>query len=76
MITLEQAKTHLTAWLDASLAVSTAQSYSIGSRTLTRANISEIQKQINYWENKVNELTIKENNGKVRRAKRFMPRDL
>lgn len=76
MITLEQAKTHLKAWLDAELAVSTAQSYTIGSRTLTRANISEIRKQIEYWQNKYDELTIKANNGKIRRAKRFIPRDL
>lgn len=65
MITLERAKTHLNAWLDAELAVSSAQSYSIGSRTLTRANISEIRKQIDYWQNKVDELTISTNNGKV-----------
>lgn len=76
MITLERAKTHLNAWLDAELAVSAAQSYTIGSRTLTRANISEIRKQIEFWQNKYDELTIKENSGKIRRAKRFIPRDL
>lgn len=76
MITLERAKQHLEAWLDAELACSTAQSYTIGSRTLTRANLAEIRKQINYWQNKVDELVILERGGKLKRAKRFIPRDL
>lgn len=76
MITLERAKTHYDAWLDAELAVSTGQSYSIGSRSLTRANLAEIRKQIDYWENKVAALTITANGGRIRRAKRYIPRDL
>lgn len=71
MVTLERAKVHLQAWLDAELAVSTAQSYSMGSRSLTRANLTEIRKQINYWQNQVNKLS-----GKSRKTMRFVPRDL
>jgi hypothetical protein len=71
MIDLERAKKHLNAWLDAELAVTTGQSYSIGSRSLTRANLSEISKQINYWRREVSRLE-----GKGRRARRFVPRDL
>lgn len=71
IITLERATVHLQAWLDAELAVSTGQSYSMGSRSLTRANLSEIRKQITYWENRLATL-----NGRGRRAKRFVPRDL
>ena len=76
MITLERAKTHHDAWLDAELAVSTGQSYSIGSRSLTRANLAEIRKQIDYWEKKVAALTITTSGGRIRRAKRYIPRDL
>ncbi|WP_421663630.1 DUF6148 family protein [Lysinibacillus telephonicus] len=76
MITLESAKQHLQAWLDAELACSTGQSYSIGSRSLTRANLSEIRQQINYWDNKVKELEILAQKGRIKRTKRFIPRDL
>ena len=40
-ITLETAKRHLDAWLEAELAVTNAQSYTIGSRTMTKANLIE-----------------------------------
>ncbi|SPT95570.1 Uncharacterised protein [Lysinibacillus capsici] len=76
VVTLERAKLHLEAWLDAELAVSQGQAYTIGSRSLTRANIAEIRKQIGFWEKKVDELEIAEKGGRVRRAKRFIPRDL
>ncbi|PAQ15060.1 hypothetical protein CD798_08435 [Bacillaceae bacterium SAOS 7] len=71
-ITLERAKQHLEAWLDAELAVSTGQSYAIGSRQLTRANISEIRKQIAFWRNEVSSL----NGTSRRRVMRYVPRDL
>lgn len=47
-ITLETAKRHLDAWLEAELAVTNAQSYTIGSRTMTKANLTEIRKSIEY----------------------------
>lgn len=71
IITLERAKQHLEAWLDAELAVSTGQSYSIGSRSLTRASLPEIRKQINYWRKEVDKLS-----GVGRKTRRFVPRDL
>lgn len=71
LVTIERATIHLQAWLDAELAVSSGQSYSIGTRSLTRANLSEIRKQIIYWESQLVRL-----NGRGRRAKRFVPRDL
>lgn len=76
MVTLERAKLHLGAWLDAELACSTGQSYTIGSRSLTRANLPEIHKQIEYWEKRVKVLEIEEKGGRIRRSKRFIPRDL
>lgn len=75
MTELERAKKHLDAWLKADLAVSTGQSYSMGSRSLTRANVSEIQKQIKFWEGRV--ALLASTGGKPqRRSKRFIPRDL
>ena len=50
---LTKAKTHLDAWETAELEVTTHQSYSIGSRSLTKANLSEIRKQIIFWQNQV-----------------------
>jgi len=76
VVTLDRAKLHLEAWLDAELAVSQGQAYTIGSRSLTRANLSEIRKQIDYWKKNVDELEIVEKGGRVRRTKRFIPRDI
>lgn len=76
MITLDRAKLHLEAWLDAELAVSQGQAYTIGSRSLTRANLAEIRKQIEYWKKQVDELEVMSKGGRIRRGKRFIPRDL
>lgn len=75
-ITLEIAKNHLNAWLEAEMSVTTHQSYQIGSRTLTLANLSEIREQIIYWENKVNALENAQKRGGRNRVMRVIPRDL
>ena len=41
--TLEEARKNLAIWLEAERAVATGQSYRIGTRSLTRANLSEIR---------------------------------
>ncbi len=69
---LETAKKHLQAWLDAELAVSTGQSYRIGTRQLNRASLSEIRKQITYWQREVFRLQGKGS----RKVFRAVPRDL
>lgn len=60
-ITLAQAQAQLAAWLAASLAVASNQSYEIpqgnGQRKLTRANAAEIGQQVTFWNQKVTELT-------------------
>lgn len=74
--TLETAREHLNAWLTAELEVTTHQSYSIGTRSLTKANLAEIRKQIEFWRNEVAKL---ENLAKRRgrnRIMRVVPRDL
>lgn len=51
------AQDHLTAWLQADLAVATGQSYTIGGRTLTRADAKEIRTNILFWSQTVNRLS-------------------
>lgn len=75
-ITLETAKRHLDAWLEAEIAVTNAQSYTIGSRVMTKADLEEIRKTIDYWNNKVAQLETVAKYGSRNRAKRAVPRDL
>ncbi|OPY15232.1 MAG: hypothetical protein A4E66_00151 [Syntrophus sp. PtaB.Bin001] len=56
-ITLEQAEAQLAVWIAANTAVSSNQSYTIGNRSLTRTNSSEILKNIEFWDAKVKELS-------------------
>ncbi len=52
-ITLAQAEQQLSNWIDADIAVAKSQSYTVGTRQLTRADAKEITDKINYWEGKV-----------------------
>ncbi len=56
-ITQTQAETNLTAWLAASEAVALNQSYTIGDRTLTRANAKQIMEMIEFWDGQVQRLS-------------------
>jgi len=56
-ITLEQAQAKLDGWMTAEDGVMTSQSYSMGSRQLTRADLAQIRESIQYWEQKVIRLT-------------------
>jgi len=56
-ITLESAQAQLDAYLEASVRVAQKQSYSINGRTLTLADLGDIQKMIEFWEAKVNKLS-------------------
>lgn len=58
-ITLAQAQTQLDAYLAAEIAVLSGQKYEIGGRSLTRANLSDIQAGIQRWNAKVEELSAK-----------------
>ncbi len=68
--TLEQARQHLRAWLDADLAIATGKEYSIGSRRLSRADANEVAERIAFWSREVSKL-----NGRVNRARRVIPID-
>jgi hypothetical protein len=56
-ITLDQANAQLALWLAADTAVASGQSYSIGGRSLTRANAAEITNKIDYWSGWVSRLS-------------------
>lgn len=72
MFTEELAVQKIKMWSAAEDAVATGQSYTIGGRSLTRVNISEIRNQIKYWQK---ELKIAQGRG-GRRVTRVVPRDL
>lgn len=56
-ITLDQAQAQLNLWLEASAKVAAKQSYSIAGRSLTFADVADIQKQIEYWQGWVTKLS-------------------
>lgn len=60
-ITLAQAETQLANWLTALERISSNQSYSIstggGSRTVQRADLADVQAQVDYWDRQVKRLT-------------------
>ena len=70
-ITLAQAQAKLDLWMAADDAVAGGQSYSLSSggmtRSLTKADSTEIQGRILFWDNKVKQLT---NGGSKVRVKR------
>ena len=72
-INITVAKEHL--WLEAEKVVAMGQSYTIGSRSLTRANLSEIRSSIEYWNKKVTELENASKNKGRNKQYIFVPRD-
>lgn len=75
-ITLEVAQKHLEEWMEAELEVTTHQSYQLGSRTLTMADLGDIRETIDYWEKKVAALLTAQKNGGRGRVRRVVLRDL
>ncbi len=55
-ISLDTAKKKLETWLEAEEALSSSQSYTVGTLTLTRADLGQVRKNIEFWEKKVTEL--------------------
>lgn len=71
-ITIEEARDNLTMWLDAERAISTGQSYKIGTRSLSRADLSMVASRIAFWRNEIEKL---ENSQRGLRVERAVPRD-
>ena len=72
-ISIDEARTTLQMWLDAERAVATGQSYKIGTRSLTRANLADIRESIQVWRREIDRLEAKHTGARVFRA---VPRDL
>lgn len=70
---LKQAQDMYARYLEVERSILLGQSYSIGDRTLTRANLSDIAKQRKYWAAQVTALA--ENKIGVRFI-RIVPRDI
>ena len=75
-ITKAQAQKHLDIWLEAEAQIATGQSYQTGSRMLTRADLASVRKQIDYWNNKVEQAEAVEQNHGRNRTYHFVYRDL
>lgn len=74
-ITLAVAQAQLELWIEASQLVSRGQSYTIGNRSLTRADLSDILDMIEFWEDEVAELeTVSSSGGRIKQL-RIVPRD-
>lgn len=71
-VTVEEARANLQLWLEAERAVATGQAYKIGTRSLTRANLSDITERIKFWRNTVAQL---ESGSSGMRVFRAVPRD-
>ena len=73
-VTLEEAQANLRMWLDAEKAVAVSgKSYTVGTRTLTRAHLADIASRIKYWRNEVERLESGRSPGA--RVFRAVPRD-
>lgn len=72
----ELCKKKLKTWLAAEEAVATGQSYQIGTRMLTRADLKQIREQMEYWGRRLKEAEAEEVCGSRNRTFRVTPRDL
>ena len=74
--TLTQAQAQLDAWLAASIAVASNQSYEIdsgnGRRKLSRSNAAEVQSMITFWRREIDALTPASAGGR-RRTRYVVP---
>ena len=72
-ITLEVAREHLNTWLEAETALASSQSYTIGTMSLTRADLKSVRENIEYWSKTVTRL--ERNRTGRNRVYRIVPHD-
>lgn len=53
IFTKEMCQKKLNTWLAAEEAIATGQSYQIGSRMLTRADLKRVREEMEYWAGKL-----------------------
>lgn len=72
--TLEEAQNNLNMWLDAEKAIAGGQSYKIGSRSVSYADLKQVTERINFWRREVSR--IESGRKSVNSVRRVVPRDL
>lgn len=65
----------LNTWLAAEEAIATGQSYQMGTRMLTRANLNAVREELEYWATRLAEAEAAEQRGGRNRIFQFVPRD-
>lgn len=65
----------LNTWLAAEEAIATGQSYQMGTRMLTRANLKQVREEMEYWAGKLAEAEAAEQRGDRNRIFQFVPQD-
>ena len=63
-------------WLAAEEAIATGQSYQMGTHMLTRANLTAVRNEIEYWAGKLAEAEAEEQGGGYIRSYHIVPRDV
>jgi hypothetical protein len=63
-------------WLAAEERIATGQSYQIGSKLLTRADLQYVRKEMEYWAQKLAEAEAEEKTGGRNRVYHIVPRDV
>ena len=73
---VEFCKRKLNTWLAAEEAISTGQRYQIEGRSLTRADLYDVRKEIEFWEGKLAVAAAEEQYGGRNRVFRAVIRDV
>ena len=71
----ELCRQRLKIWLAAEEAIATGQRYQIEGRSLTRADLYDVRKELEYWAGKLAEAEAAEQRGGRNRIFQFVPRD-
>ena len=65
----------LATWLAAEEAIATGQSYQMGTRMLTRANLNAVREEMEFWAGELAKAEAAEQRGGRNRIFQFVPRD-
>lgn len=76
IFTKEMCQKKLNTWLAAEEAIATGQSYQIGSRMLTRADLKRVREEMEYWAGKLAAAEAENKHGGRNRAYRAVARDV
>lgn len=72
----EVCRRKLETWMEAEECIATGQSYQIGTRMLTRADLKQVREEMEYWANQLARAENSERAGGRNRVYRFVPRDV